>query len=427
MIYKDTGGLKKTPLFESHIQAGAKMVGFAGWVMPLHYSKGIMSEHLTTRRSSGLFDISHMGRIIISGKDGLHFLQYLLTSDAAALKKGESQYTIMSDRDGTALDDAYLYRFYKDSYLIAVNASNTRKDLDHMEKISGGFNDIDIRDVTGELSMLSLQGPGSEEVLSGCIVSGKLPGPGKNKSGILDLGGREVLLARTGYTGEPLGFELFIDNNDVKGLWEKLVAGGAFPAGLGARDTLRLEAALPLYGHELGISPQGDSIPVFASDQAGFAVSFSGLKGDFMGRNSLKDQARARSKMLRGDFSGRKDLPAVIKKLELVGKGIARPGDKIYLNSLFAGYVTSGTVIPYWVYEDREGVKKNTGSHRTRAIALALTAPEVGEGEIVETAIRGKRVEAIVMSRFLYTKSPPFSYPVTAADIMGNRQKDRKE
>ena len=244
---------KRTPLYDKHIELGAKMVDFGGWAMPLSYQEGIAAAHLATRKRAGLFDISHMGRFIVSGKDCLAYLQHVLTSNAASLEVGESQYTIISDEEGVAIDDAYLYRFYHDQYLLVVNASNTEKDKKHLFSVSGSFKDVKIADITEDLSMLSLQGPGSKEILLSLISSGVLPEPLRNKLSIINIGDIKVLAARTGYTGEPIGFELFTDSKSVADLWTLLLPKGPSPVGLGARDTLRLEAGLPLYGHELGV------------------------------------------------------------------------------------------------------------------------------------------------------------------------------
>ncbi|MCK5568042.1 MAG: glycine cleavage system protein T, partial [Actinomycetia bacterium] len=243
--------LRRTPLYQKHLELGAKMIDFGGWIMPLNYPEGIIAEHLTTRKEAGLFDVSHMGRFTISRKDTLSFLQHVLTNNAAALKVGESQYTIISDEDGIAIDDAYLYRFYQEQYLLVVNASNQDKDKEYLMSMSSSFKDVKINDITNDLSMLSLQGPRSEEILISLISLGALPKPTRNKSSIIKIGDIKVLVARTGYTGEPIGFELFTENKRLADLWTLLCTRGSSPVGLGARDTLRLEAGLPLYRNEL--------------------------------------------------------------------------------------------------------------------------------------------------------------------------------
>ncbi len=330
--------MNKTPLYSIHINLGAKMIDFGGWSMPLYYREGITAEHLATRKRAGLFDIAHMGRFRVYGKDSLAFLQHALTGNAASLEVGESQYTIISDGDGIALDDAYLYRFYHDQYLLVVNASNRNKDKKHLLDVSGRFKDIKIDDITDSMSMLSLQGPGSRELLLSLISSGSLPEPLRNKLSIMNIGDIKILAARTGYTGEPIGFELFTDSKSVTGLWTLLLDRGASPVGLGARDTLRLEAGLPLYGHELGMDSRGNKIPVFASLQSRLAVSFSSLKGDFIGRDAVNTQFEALKKILDKDFTQINGLPEMIMQLELLEKGIARPDDKVYFGDRQAGY-----------------------------------------------------------------------------------------
>jgi aminomethyltransferase len=257
------------------------LVDFGGWDMPVQYKKGVIQEHLATRKHAGLFDVSHMGRFIISGGDALPFLQKVLTNNAGALEKGESQYTIIPDENGFALDDGYLYRFFEDSYLLVVNASNRLTDWNHFNKEAESFKDIQLSEQTFALGMLNLQGPASKKMLTSLIDSGSLPIPLRNNLSEVIISGARVLLARTGYTGDPLGFELFMDEKDALKIWHLLLARDAQPIGLGARDTLRLEASLPLYGHEFGEDPGNNPIPIFACPLARFAVSFAPPKGEF--------------------------------------------------------------------------------------------------------------------------------------------------
>jgi len=270
--------LPRTILYDRHVALGAKIVEFGGWEMPVQYPSGIVQEHLATRKQAGLFDVSHMGRFIIRGNNRLPFLQHVLSNNADALDVGESQYTIIPNEQGGALDDAYLYRFVEEEYLLVVNASNRVKDWDHLQVHAEKIGDVEMIDQTFETAMLSLQGPRSKDMLSTLIDSGPLPDPLRNKLSIATLAGAEVLLARTGYTGEPICFELFVENTDALKIWDLLIEKGAHAVGLGARDTLRLEAALPLYGHELGEDPQRSEIPIFAMPLSRFAVSFSPSK-----------------------------------------------------------------------------------------------------------------------------------------------------
>ena len=406
--------LRRTPLYQKHLELGAKMIDFGGWIMPLNYPEGIIAEHLTTRKKAGLFDVSHMGRFTISRKDTLSFLQHVLTNNAAALKVGESQYTIISDEDGIAIDDAYLYRFYQEQYLLVVNASNQDKDKEYLMSMSSSFKDVKINDITNDLSMLSLQGPRSEEILISLISLGALPKPTRNKSSIIKIGDIKVLVARTGYTGEPIGFELFTENKRLADLWTLLCTRGSSPVGLGARDTLRLEAGLPLYGNELGVDAQGNKIPIFAPSQSRLAVSFSPFKKGFIGKDALKIQFEARKKILNKDFSMIRDLPKMVMQLELLEKSIARSRAKIYFNNQEIGYITSGTIVPYWIFRNIDNKKEITKNSSTRAVTLALIDSRRCEQDIVEVKIRNKNIKAIIMPYLLKTKAFPYAFPVTS-------------
>jgi len=302
--------LHRTVFYDRHVARGAKMVEFAGWEMPIQYPEGIVSEHLATRRGAGLFDVSHMGRFVFRGEGALAFLQHALTNNAAALRVGESQYTIIPNEAGGAVDDAYLYRFFEDSYLLVVNASNREKDRDHFQNILPEFKDAELTDRTEEMAMLSLQGPLSKKILLEVMEDGRLPDPVRNALSRITIRGAEILVARTGYTGEPVCFELFIKRDDALMIWDLLLERGAVPIALGARDTLRLEAALPLYGHEFGVDPDGKEIPIFAVALGNVAVSFSPLKGDFIGRKALLKQWEAR-RLIKKEGKGTSELPTL--------------------------------------------------------------------------------------------------------------------
>jgi len=236
--------MQRTVFYDRHLGCGAKIVEFAGWEMPIQYSQGIVHEHLMTRKASGLFDVSHMGRFVFRGSGALAFLQHTLTNNAAALEVGESQYTIIPNSNGGAIDDAYLYRFFEDEYLLVVNAANRQKDWEHFLRSLEKFGQVEMQDRTQELAMLSLQGPLSKGILTRIIDSSQLPEPIRNSLSTTSIEGVEVLIGRTGYTGEPLCFELFIKGKEAVMIWDELIEQGAQPVGLGARDTLRLEAGL---------------------------------------------------------------------------------------------------------------------------------------------------------------------------------------
>jgi aminomethyltransferase len=400
--------LMRTVFYESHLKHGAKITEFSGWDKPLQYPAGIMQEHLATRKQAGLFDVSHMGRFIISGEQALPYLQYVLTNNAAALDVGLGQYTMIPNEAGGIIDDAYLYRFVEDEYLLVVNAGNREKDWEHLENERQRFPQTQMLDRTHELAMLSLQGPMAKEILSG-IITGNLPEPMRNELSIVEIEGDRVLLARTGYTGEPICFELFIERRDAVKVWELLTGSGAVPVGLGARDSLRLEAGLPLYGHELGLDPEGIEIPAFASDLSRFAISFSALKGDFIGRKALEKQFRALKNILDLNFTQIEALPRRILLLELSGRGISRPGDKVFRGDDHVGYVTSGTMVPYWKTEGDGIESRFTDEIGKRAIAMALVSSELWEGDEVELEIRGRRIPATVVPYFLRGEAPPYA------------------
>ena len=401
--------LLKTVLCDRHQSHGAQMMEFGGWYMPLQYSGGILDEHLATRNSAGLFDVSHMGRFIISGRDALPFLQYLLTNNAQALDIGKSQYTLIPNENGGAVDDAYLYRFKDGEYLLVVNASNREKDWHHLQSHISKFDDVQMTDKTQELAMLSLQGPLSKDILSSIITAGTLPDPVRNALSTVQINGSEVQLARTGYTGEPICFELFIRREDAGMIWDLLTEKGARPVGLGARDTLRLEAGLPLYGHELGHDPEEKEIPIFASALSRFAVSFSPLKGSFIGRHALAEQFAALKQIMDQDYTHIEHLPRLIMPVAVVAKGVARAGFKVFHQDRHVGYVTSGTVVPFWQSRGTGVTSRLTEEKSLRGICLALLDSNLVEGDELQIEIRNKRTRAVIVPYHMRSETPPFA------------------
>lgn len=401
--------LQQTVFSDNHKQLDAQLVEFGGWEMPIQYPGGIIKEHLACRTRAGIFDVSHMGRVYFSGPRTLEFLQHVLTNNAAALEVGESQYTLIQNEAGGAIDDAYLYRFLADEYLLVVNASNREKDLAHFRANLEKFPGVEMADKTFDKAMISLQGPASKAILAPMITRGSLPEPARNNLSSVMMGDAAVDIARTGYTGEPLGFELFVDNASAPALWDRLAQAGAEPVGLGARDTLRLEAGLPLYGHELGKDPEGREIPLFASKLSKFAVSFSPLKGEFIGKEALHRQFTAFSEIMKGRADGPDPaLPRIVMPLAVTGKGIAREGYKIYSNGRHAGYVTSGTMVPYLEGEGRGLMGKFAEAPKRRALALALVDSSLRDGDRVEIEIRKKRVAACVVPYHMRSEAPPY-------------------
>ncbi|MBN1125532.1 MAG: glycine cleavage system aminomethyltransferase GcvT [Sedimentisphaerales bacterium] len=403
---------KKTPFYEKHLAGGAKMVDFAGWLMPIQYSGGIVAEHLTTRKSCGLFDVSHMGRFIIRGGGALAFLQHVLTNDASALDIGQSQYTILANESGGAIDDAYLYRFVDHEYLLVVNAANKSKDWAHLEEQAESFVDVVMEDVSDDLAMLAIQGPRSHDILESIMEEGSLPPDKRNCLTQVKICGGDVFLGRTGYTGEPVCFELFLPVPIALDIWDSLTEKGAEPIGLGARDTLRLEAGLPLYGHEFGMDPEGREIPIYACPLAKFAVSFAEVKGDFLGKSALIRQAQALESIRKGDTSAGDILPRLIRQVVILGRGIARNGDPVVEENRTVGHVTSGTMVPYWEFElTSDGVA--LGDFKgMRPIALTLLDHRIGYDQTIRIQVRGRDVEAMVVRKNMENRKGPISYAI---------------
>ncbi len=420
--------MKHTPLYDEHIKLGAKMVEFGGWEMPLHYARGILAEHLATRKCGGLFDISHMGRFRIGGGDALPFLQYVLTNNAAALLPGIAQYTMLPDETGGAVDDGYLYCTSEQDYLLVVNAANTEPDWQWLQKHMARFPKLVLKDVTGQLAMLALQGPKTKAVLE--AIPGdrtRIPEPIWNHLTNSEFMSTFMTVSRTGYTGEPLGFELFPPVDIAVSLWRELLEAGAeygiVPVGLGARDTLRLEAGLPLYGHELGDDVDGKKIPIFALPAARFAVSFSPVKGDFIGREALSQQFQEVKLRREGKLDKPKDKLLVPKSAYLIavlGEGVAREGSQVLVNGRNAGNVTSGTVIPYWKYQGHGTLAIPGDESARRTLCVAYLDADLTEGQKVEVIVREKPVEAVIVGRHVGREAPPYARPLLADNIIDN-------
>ncbi|MFC1903958.1 glycine cleavage system aminomethyltransferase GcvT [Chloroflexota bacterium] len=412
--------MKRTPIYEEHLKLGAKMVEFGGWEMPLSYPSGILTEHLATRKFGGLFDISHMGRFRISGQDALSFLQYVLTNNAKALEPGQSQYTIIPNESGGAIDDAYLYRMDEKEYILVVNAANIEKDWAWLQECTSDFPRLILEDRTAGIAMLSLQGPRTKAVLEAILGDiGKFLEPARNRLAIIEIFGTKLPVTRTGYAGEPIGFELF-PRADIAGhLWSKILEigkkEGVVPIGLGARDTLRLEAGLPLYGHELGNDAEGREIPVFALRVARFAESFSQTKGKFVGREALLKQFHEVKLGEEGRLDMLKErllVPRVIMPVAIANGGVARPGCPVYVDKRLVGNVTSGTVVPYWKAEGA-GVKAKPGTESgSRAICLAYLAADLKEGQRLQVVIRDKTAEAVIVEKHISSEAAPYARPL---------------
>jgi aminomethyltransferase len=418
---------KKTALNSWHKGHGAHMVDFGGWEMPLNYKPGIVEEHLATRRFGGLFDISHMGRFRISGEGVLPFLQYSLTNNALALEPGQAQYTILANETGGAVDDAYLYRFEEAEYLLVVNASNTQKDWDWLQELRKKFPRVTLENLTEQTAMVSVQGPLSKSLLESFLrkTRSRLPDPGKNNLRKVSIGGVPLGVARTGYTGEPLGFELFFPAERAAGIWEKILDQGSgqgfVPVGLGARDTLRLEAGLPLYGHELGIDADGREIPILALPPAKIAVSISDLKGNYLGRDPLWKQLQE----IQAREYGWNDLipafPLIRRRIwpvAVLSEGVVRQGFQTFVGDRPIGYITSGTMVPYWKFEG-QGISSRMGQEKgRRSIALAYLDADLKEGQEIKISSRGKSLSGQLVKRHLSAEAPPYSRPILVEEIV---------
>lgn len=404
--------LKRTQLYDVHVAAGATMVDFGGWEMPIQYPSGIIAEHLYTRQVCSLFDVSHMGRLLIEGPQRKEFLQHVLTSNVSALDLNMAQYCIIPNENGGAVDDAYLYLFQEDNYLLVVNAANIDKDLEHLNRALAGF-DCTITNISDQWASIAVQGPKSKEMLM-TLTGGVSPTkePTKNSLGTVSLEGRQARIAKTGYTGEPLGYEVYVRSEDAVWLWNRLVELGARPAGLGARDTLRMEASFPLYGHEMGVAPDGTEIPIFAVPLAKFAVSFSAQKGDFIGRAALERQHQAFIRHMDRDFSDLSPLPRRIAPIALLDRGVMRAGMEIYRGDKLVGWVTSGTMVPYFKTQGQGLSTVILEASGKRAIGLCYIDSDVLVDDTVEVDIRGKRLKAVIPARHMSVGAPPFARPL---------------
>ena len=346
------------------------MVDFAGWDMPVQYST-IIDEHNAVRQSAGLFDIAHMGRIYFRGPDAAVVLDSIVTNDVISMEVGQVRYALVTNDAGGILDDVLVYRF-PDFYLLVVNASNREKIVSWIENFREDF-DVEVDDATRQQFMLAIQGPLALEILSAHVAI-DLARMGYYTAVETSVLGHPGLVSRTGYTGED-GFEVIVSNEQAVELWEKLIADGKerglLPAGLGCRDTLRLEAAMPLYGHELN-----EQIDPYTAG-LGFAVKLE--VGDFIG---LPAVAAAKAKTDRRKRVG----------LELEGRRIAREGAGLFVGDTSIGEVTSGTFSPTL----------------QKSIAMGyLDQTQSAVGTAVEVDIRGKRATATVVPLPFYRRSQP--------------------
>lgn len=317
--------MKKTALNSIHKELGAKMVEFAGWEMPVQY-EGVRKEHLTVRKSAGLFDVSHMGEIEVRGPDAIKFCQWVTTNDVNKVADFQAQYTLLCNENGGVVDDVIIYKFSDEHFLFCVNASNSDKDFAWIKKEEDKF-DVEVLDKSPQYSQIAIQGPDSKTIL-GKSIEQNLDDIKKFRFGLFSWNGFEMIIARTGYTGEE-GFEVFLPWDGASALWHSLMESGSEfqikPCGLAARDTLRIEMGYSLYGHEI----DEDINPL----EAGLERYIKLEGDDFIGRSELK-------KSLDEGLSNK------LVGFELLQRGIPREGYSIFKNGSFLGTVTSGTLSP---------------------------------------------------------------------------------
>jgi aminomethyltransferase len=354
--------LRRTPLYEQHVEAGAKLVPFAGWEMPVQYD-GIREEHLAVRTHAGVFDVSHMGEVEVEGPEALAFLQRVLSNDVADIGGiGGAQYSCLCNEDGGVIDDLFAYRLGADRYLIVTNSANHETDLAWLGRWSRGF-DVSVRDVADRYAMLAVQGPNARRIVAATL---NVDLPPRMRVAAERIGGRPALICGTGYTGED-GVELLVDPRVAAAIWTELADAGAVPCGLGARDTLRLEVCFHLHGNDL--TPERNPI------EAGLGWCCAEETG-FVGAEAV---AHARA-----EGTAERLAPFTIE-----GKGIPRPGNEVLKDGERVGEVTSGTFSP----------SLEVG------IGMAYVRADLAEpGTEVEIDVRGKRRPARIASKPLYRK-----------------------
>ncbi len=355
--------VRQTPFHDRHLALGAKMVPFAGYEMPVQYPTGITAEHTAVRERCGIFDVSHMGEFIIRGPDAVAFANHVTSNDVAALAVGQVQYSTILNERGTIEDDCLVYRF-DDRIMLVVNASNRDKDFEHLERHRAGF-ECTLEDVSDEVALLAVQGPVAERVLQP-LVSIDLAPMAYYHFAEGTVAGAPAVISRTGYTGED-GFELYFDPRDATRVWDSLLATGQItPAGLGARDTLRLEMGMALYGNDID-----DTVTPLEAN-LGWTVKLK--KGDFVGRDALLAQKE-------------RGVPRRLVGFTTPERAIPRHGHPVHIAGAPFGEVRSGTMSPTL------GIPIGT---------CYLPAGSTAEGTPIEIDIRGRRVAASVRKMPFY-------------------------
>jgi aminomethyltransferase len=358
---------KKTPIYDEHVRLGGKMVSFAGYLLPVQYETGVIKEHMAVRKDCGLFDVSHMGELILEGPDSISNLNMLLTNDYTVMKNGKCRYSPMCNRAGGVVDDLIVYKINDTKFFIVVNAANKDKDFVWMKENLTG--DATITDKSESFAQIAIQGPKAEIIMKKAAPDALLPAKYYSFNENVTVNGINCLISRTGYTGED-GFELYFDSSLGAKMWDYLLEtgkdDGLIPCGLGARDTLRLEAAMPLYGDEMNdeISPI----------ETGLGRYVKMDKPDFIGKKALIE--RGTSKITRVG-------------LKATGRGVIREHQNLFVDGITVGNTTSGTFLPYVGY----------------AGAMALIGTDFSEiGTKLNADVRGRMVECEVIPLPFYKR-----------------------
>jgi len=357
----------KTPLYDCHVRAEGKIVPFAGYLLPVQYKTGVIAEHMAVRKAAGLFDVSHMGEVILEGNDALGNVKKLVTNDCANMADGQVRYSPMCNEEGGVVDDLLVYRINQNKFMLVINAANRHKDIIWINKHL--FGNVKLTDISDETAMIALQGPLSKAILTKLVNEENLPSKYYTFRENVNIAGINCLVSKTGYTGEE-GYELCLKNENAPELWEMLLnAGkeeGLIPCGLGARDTLRLEAAMPLYGHEMddSTSPLETGL--------GFAVKMN--KEYFIKKKWIIERGEPKNTRI---------------GLKITGRGIARENCPVYYGDILIGRTTSGTHSPFFGYP----------------IAMAIVDKAyAGIGTELSVEVRGKKISAEVVPLPFYKR-----------------------
>jgi glycine cleavage system T protein (aminomethyltransferase) len=367
-VRTEASGLLKTPLHDVIRRSGARCVDFAGWEMPVQF-ESVIEEHMAVRTRAGLFDVSHMGEIEVAGEGALSFLEEVTPNHVGRLEEGQAQYSALLTERATFVDDILVHRRGRERFLLCVNASNTRKDFEHLQRQTSGRN-LHLEDVSSRFAQLALQGPRAVSIL-GRVAGGAVAGIPSYHFIEGSLAGAPALISRTGYTGED-GFEIYLAPGDAEKVWLALLeegrTEGIAPCGLGARDTLRLEARLPLYGNDIDetVTPL----------EAGLSFIVKLEKGTFLGAEVLRAQKE-------------RGVARTLAGFEMTGRGIARHGYPLRVEGRDAGQVTSGSYAPF--------LKKNIG---LGYVPARLAVP----GQEIEIVIRGSSIPARIVKTPFYKR-----------------------